>query len=143
MLADVMRSERTNQIRELMKLRTEVGAEKLGGIAAKHGLAGAAFEARNQSVPGRDLMATLYADHHLRDILARSLGGRSPRTKADESRTTTVMENFLFLNTMTSRRGFADLYLLFRAGRPAGRRTYGTSIAGPWSRRCSRETTSG
>src|SRR5207302_10322592 len=95
-------------------------AQKLGSIAAKHGLAGAPFEARNQSVPGRDLMATLYADHHLRDVLARSLGFRSIRTRADESRTTTVMENFLFLSTMTSRAGFTDMYLLV-PGRPASR----------------------
>lgn len=111
-------SEVSNQIRKLMGLIEAHGLASLGDVLEKEALVGRPFASRTAGVPGRDLFATIYAEHSLRFELGSSLGARATREKRAEA--PTVMENFLFINTITGRRGFADMYLLV-PGDPASR----------------------
>lgn len=108
-----------DQIRRLMRLVEAEGERKLASVLAQHALVGAPFARANPEIAGRDLFATLYAERHLRHVLASSLGARAPRERRGEE-APTIMEHFLFLSTLAGLTGFADMYLLV-PGEPSSR----------------------
>lgn len=97
--------------RELSNLLKTEGETKMAGVLQKYGLAGGPFAATS-SVAGRDLAATIFSDYNLRLKLVKSLGFHAPREKVSDELALTVRENFLFLSTLMSRIGMADMYLL-------------------------------
>ena len=111
----------SDDLRPLLAAIEASGAQSVTSALTKFALVGGPFPAVNAHVAGRDLLATLYAERHLRRVLASSLGSRAPRERAGPApEAPTVIESFRFLNTMAGLTGFADMYLLIE-GAPGSR----------------------
>ncbi len=86
------------------------GEPVIGAALARHASVGGPFASTTAGLPGRDVAATLYAEHRLRRIVVTGLGFRSPRV---ETRTPpTVLEDFRFQALQAAKIGMANLLLL-------------------------------
>jgi len=112
----------SSQSKEIFDLIKNEGESKLGTTIAQYGLVGAPFGERTgiPSIPGRDVLATVFAELNLRIELVRSLGAHTPLDRTQIPEAPTVMENFLFLSTLVGEAGLADMYLLV-PGKPETR----------------------
>ena len=94
----------------MARLIENEGKPMIGAALARHASVGGPFDSTTAGLPGRDVAATLYAEHRLRQIVVTGLGFRSPRV---ETRTPpTVLEDFRFQALQAAKGGMADLLLL-------------------------------
>lgn len=108
-------SGRANLDRQLLlEFVARSGDGALDDVLAKHALVGRPYSGTG-TLPGRDVLATLDAENNLHYKIVMSLAGRGRRDfdqGLKSRRSPTVLENFLFVGTTTSRGGLADLHLL-------------------------------